>query len=461
MLVVDDNPTNQRLLAAVFATENFAVSQALEGEAALAQIARDPPSVVILDLHMPGLSGVETLARIRQVAPQVPVIILTSHGEIASAVEATRLGAHDFLTRPIQNDKIVLAVRHAVEHQRLLGEVEDLRRRLTHGDVLAKLVGASEGMRSVVRLIEQGSPSNLTILIQGETGTGKELVARAIHQQSERAHKPFVALDCGAIPETLLESELFGHEKGAFSGANQRRVGHLQLAEGGSLFLDEAANLSMPLQAKLLRVLQERMVQPLGATRAWPIDVRFIAATNDALEAQVSTGRFRQDLYYRLAEFTINVPPLRDRRDDILGLAKGFLTEAASEMRRPVRTFSEAAAVVLREHAWPGNVRELRNVVRQAVLRAAGFTVTPEDLRPVLNRRTPPPEPVTSNPLPPGASLRDIAESAANAAERRAITEALRVTNGNKSQAARMLKVDYKTLLTKLKRFALPRTYLA
>ncbi len=453
VLVVDDNDLNRKLLAAVFTAAHFTVVAVDNGEAALSRIVADPPSVVILDLHMPGINGLETLRRIKRSAPDLPVIMLTSHGEISSAVEATRLGAYDFLTRPMHNDQLVLAVRRAVEHHRLLGEVHSLRCQITGGDVLPKLEGASEGMRELVHQIRQVAPSNLTVLIQGETGTGKELVARAIHQQSDRVGGPFIALDCGAIPENLLESELFGYEKGAFSGANQRRAGYLQLAEGGSFFLDEAANLSTATQAKLLRVLQERQVQPLGATRTFPLDVRFIAATHQRLEGQVSNGSFRQDLYYRLAEFTLTLPPLRDRREDIVPLARRLLTDACGELRRPPGILSDEAAELILRHPWPGNVRELRNLMRQAVLLGSDPTIHADDIQALLRGATPaPPSAPTLAPYASGRSLKEIADAAAAEAERKAIIEVLQSTGGNKAQAARLLKVDYKTLYLKLKR---------
>jgi DNA-binding NtrC family response regulator len=458
VLVVDDNDLNRKLLTAVFTASHFDVTSVDSGEAALARIAAAPPSVVILDLHMPGINGLETLRRIKLTAPDLPVIMLTSHGEIASAIEATRLGAYDFLTRPIHNDQVVMAVLRAVEHRRLLGEVHALRCKITGGDTLAKLEGQSEGMRRVVRQIRQVAPSALTVLIQGETGTGKELAARAIHQQSERVAGPFVAIDCGAISETLMDSELFGYEKGAFTGATQRKLGQFQLAEGGTIFLDETANLTLGLQAKLLRVLQERQVQPLGAVRAYPIDVRVIAATHERLDAQVSNGTFRQDLYFRLAEFTLALPPLRDRHEDIVPLARRLLADACSEMKRPAAVLSDAAADVILQHPWNGNVRELRNAMRNAVLCAADSTIQVEDIEAVLHRRTSTP-PTPRSTLPPpaagvigGRSLKEIADTAANEAERLAIAEALQSTGNNKTQAAKLLKVDYKTLYNKLKR---------
>jgi DNA-binding NtrC family response regulator len=456
VLVVDDTAANRRLLEATFKAAGFAVTQAEDGFAALEAIAAEVPSVVILDLHMPRLGGLETLARIKTLAPQLPVIVLTSDGDIASAVEATRLGAFDFLTRPINDDKLVLTVRHAVELRQLAGEVQNLRRQLAAPGALARLMGQSEAIRDVVRQIGQVAASNFTVLVQGETGTGKELVARAVHQESARRDKPFVALDCGAIPEALLESELFGYEKGAFTGALQRKPGHLQIAEEGSLFLDEIANLSLPTQAKLLRVLQERQVQPLGAARPRAVDVRFIAATNESLFEDAGKGRFRQDLYYRLAEFIIRLPALRERCDDIVPLARRFQEETCVELHRSVTELSGEAARLLLEHSWPGNVRELRNVMRQAVLKASGIILGAEDIRPLLQRHPTKGSSVNVPALVAGRSLKEIAEAATSEAEKQAILEVLRATRGNKSQAARLLQVDFKTLHVKMKRYRLP-----
>jgi len=290
------------------------------------------------------------------------------------------------------------------------------------------------------------------VLIQGETGTGKELVARAIHQQSARRQNPFVALDCGAMPETLIESELFGYEKGAFTGADRRKEGHFHLADGGTLFLDEIANLPLTTQSKLLRVLQERQVQPLGGKHPVPVNVRIIAACNLPLEAEIQAGRFRRDLYYRLNEFTITLPPLRERRHDILSLAKRFMEEAGMELKRPARGLSEEAAQILLRHSWPGNARELRNVIRRAVLLSSGFIQT-EHLAALAAG-----EPMARSGGEPGLglmglSLKETSKRAIAEVERQAICQALQTTRGNKTKAAQLLTTDYKTLHLKMKRY--------
>jgi transcriptional regulator with PAS, ATPase and Fis domain len=316
-------------------------------------------------------------------------------------------------------------------------------------------------MRAIVEQIANVARANLTVLIQGRTGTGKEVVARAIHQESSRAGKPFVAVDCGAIPETLVESELFGFEKGAFSGADRHKEGYFQVAHGGTLFLDEAGNLSLTAQAKLLRVIQERQVTPIGTSRAIPVDVRIIAATNAELEAKVETGAFREDLYYRLAEFTVQLQPLKDRPEDIPALARLFVDEASLELHRSISGIEEDAMGLLQGYAWPGNVRELRNIMRRAVLQAQQVMIREEDVRTLLAKAAdsgpiePLPARATVTNHSAGRSLKEIASGAVEAAEREAIAGALQAAGGNKSAAARSLQIDYKTLFAKLRRYQL------
>ena len=460
VLVADDTLTNRRLLAAVFKTEGFDVTLAEDGKQALAAATAALPHVALLDLHMPVMNGLETLEQLKKLAPNLPVIMLTAHGDIPTAVDAIRLGAYDFLTRPINNDKLVLTVKRAIERLELMGEVQVLRQKLAADSSLVRLMGPSSHVRRVIQLVEQVAESMLTVLVQGETGTGKELVARAIHQGSDRRAKPFVAIDCGAIPENLLESELFGYEKGAFSGADRRKEGYLQIASGGTLFLDEIGNLTSATQAKFLRVLQERIVYPLGSTKSVPLDVRIIAATNEALEDKVREGKFRQDLYFRLVEFSVLLPPLRDRREDVRPLALRFQEEAVVELRRSVSGIDDAAMVFLEGQPWPGNVRQLRNVIRQAVISTEHPTLQVSDFERLMGARggsAPTPAALATVPLPAGASLKEIADAAADAAEKQAILETLRITKGNKSQAARQLKVDFKTLHAKMRRFGIQR----
>ena len=455
LLVIDDDEPTCRLVRATFKAEGVNVLIAHDGPAGLARVQADQPDVVLLDIRLPSASGIDVLEQLKSTNPSLPVVMLTASREIKTAVRATQLGAFDYLTKPIEHDEIVAVVRRAFDARALHLEVEDLRTRVARNeaDQLAFEMGTSASVRELLEQIATVARSNFSVLIVGETGTGKELVAQAIHRQSDRRRQPFIALDCGAIPEPLLESELFGHERGAFTGAERRRAGHFELATGGTCFLDEIGNLPLTLQAKLLRVLESREVRPVGAERPTPVDVRFIAAANEDLQPHAHDGRFRADLYFRLAQYTIALSPLRQRREDIAYLAQRFLEEASVELRKPVRQLAPAAIEILRRHDWPGNVRELRNVVRQAVLRSDGLAIKPTDLRALL----------TSTPTPASGaikgtrmqSLKEIAADATRTAERDAISDALRATKGNRSRAANLLQTDYKTLLRKIRQLGI------
>jgi two-component system nitrogen regulation response regulator GlnG len=456
VLVVDDDPEIRQVLVETLAPHGFRVATAADGRAALAAIRAEPPAVVLLDLEMPRMGGMEVLAALQAERREIPVIVLTGDAGLVRAVEAMRLGAWDYATKPFLEEDLLCRLRHALEHRALRDEVDALRTRLAQSD-LGERMGPSAAVQKLGEQVRLVAGSNFSVLIQGETGAGKELVARAIHHQSERREGRFVALDCGAIPETLIESELFGYEKGAFTGADRRKEGHFELAAGGTLFLDEVANLPGAVQAKLLRVLQEREIQPLGARGPLPVDVRVIAATNLPLDGEMRAGRFRQDLYYRLNEFTIVVPPLRERTEDILYLAQRFLDEVAMELRRPVRRISEEARRVLLAHPWPGNARELKSVIRRAAL-VSGEVIEPAHLT-TLAADVGADAGAHADAEPPtraATSLREIAAAAAADAEREAIRQALVATRGNKSEAARLLRTDFKTLHLKMKRYGIP-----
>jgi two-component system nitrogen regulation response regulator GlnG len=455
ILVVDDDPLVRSFLIDALELQAFEVVSSGDAGTALQQVRAEVPEIVILDLRLPGLSGMEALRRLKEIAPQLPVVILTGYGDVPSAVEAMRLGAYDFLTKPVEAEKILIVVQRALERQAPGTELKALQSKLGQRDALRWLMGRGQHIQQVIQQIRQVANSNFTILIQGETGTGKELVARSIHQLSARRDEPFVPLDCGAIPETLIESELFGYEKGAFTGADRRKEGHFQLAERGTLFLDEIVNLPFPTQAKLLRTLEERRVQVLGAKRALPVDVRIIAAANVPLDREIRAGRFRQDLYYRLNEFVILVPPLRERIEDIIYLAERFLAEASMELRRPIRGISQEAVQLLLRYHWPGNVRELRNAIRRAVLLSSDL-IEPAYLLPLppsSSSEAPPAE--VSAFSPAQLSLKEMARKAAAEAERWAIRQALRASGGNKSEAARTLRTDYKTLHLKMRHYGI------
>jgi len=450
LLVVDDDPVIFRLLRTIFTREGFEVLGAEDGEAGVVRGLADAPDVVILDLELPKLDGIQALERLKAERPTVPIIMLTGRNDVRSAVRAIQLGAFDYVTKPFDPDEISVSVRRAMEARALVTEVEELRRQVRCGaGQLDVQMGPSAAVRQIINQVKTVAATKFSVLVLGETGTGKELVAAALHRLSERQARPFVALDCGAIPEPLLESELFGHEKGAFTGADRRREGHFHLADGGTLFLDEIGNLPIGLQAKLLRVLESRQLQTIGANQPKPIDVRFIAATNDDLQARVTDGRFRSDLFFRLAQYTITLPPLRQRVEDVKHLAERFMYEVSVELRRPMQGIAPDALEVLKGHSWPGNVRQLRNVIRQAVLESKALVLEGATLRRFLSGDAS----VVGSPVPrsPGQSLRDVADQAARGAERVAIREALKAAQGNKSEAARELRTDFKTLHVKMK----------
>jgi DNA-binding NtrC family response regulator len=482
VLIVDDDPVLLEALpeALRLRLQGVTVETADSAAAALDRIAGRDYDAIVTDIKMPGMNGLELLAEIRARRPDTPTLMITGHGETDLVVHALRGGACDFIRKPIDREYFVASLRRAIQMRELSrrakeeqlelerhiseleGVLEDrshkLRERKKVGEnPLTWMEGSSGRMAHVVEQIKQVADSPLTVLIEGETGTGKELAARAIHHLSARREQPFVAVDCGAIPETLIESELFGYEKGAFTGAHQRKEGLFQIAGGGTLFLDEIVNIPLPVQAKLLRALQQRQVQPLGSKQVIPVAVRIIAASNIPLGEEVRMGRFRADVYYRLNEFVITVPPLRER-DNILPLANSLLAEAAVALERPCHKISEAAAQVLLRYHWPGNVRELRNVIRRACLLASGV-IEPEHLSilpvPPYAVGTRHDEPGPAGSTLGSSSLRELAEMAVLDAEGQAIRLALQATGGNKSEAARLLRVDYKTLHLKMKRFGI------
>jgi len=460
ILAVEDNKAERALLEATLERDNeYQILTAATGQSALDQAVRSPPDAVILDLMLPGINGLEVLKELKRSQPSLPVIMLTGSDNVQMAVEALQMGAQDYLTKPFEAGHLLLTLRSALEKNGPLAKRgRSARKTSTFEGSLSRIAGKSPDILEVMRQIRKVANSNLTVLIQGETGTGKEPAARALHEEGSRRDKPFVAIDCGALPENLLESELFGHEKGSFSGAERKKKGQFELAERGTLFLDEIGNLSLALQAKLLRVLQERQVRPVGAATAFPINVRFVAASNSSLLEEARQGRFRHDLYYRLAEFTLYLPSLRCRREDILPLAERFREEACAEFQRQVAGLTPQAADLLLSHPWPGNVRELKNVMRQAVLLTPDKEIHPQQIRALLEV-SPSARSFGSSPGPfipsPGLSLRKIVENAAENVERQAILDVLGHTRGNKVRAAKILDVDYKTLRLKIKKYGL------
>ncbi len=453
LLVVDDDTASCRLVSAIAKTEGLEVAMAHDGAAGLDKFREWHPDIVLLDVQMPEMDGLEMLRQVRLTDTDTPVVMLTAERDLKTAVRATQLGAFDYLGKPVDHEELLLTLKRALETRALKDEVAQLRKQVGAGGGLAELMGRSLAVMHIAEQVATVASTTFSVLITGETGTGKEVVAQAIHRQSDRRSQPFVALDCGAIPEPLLESELFGHERGAFTGADRKKRGRFDLAAGGTVFLDEIGNMPMGLQAKLLRVLESRQVQAVGGTTSTPLDVRFIAATNDELQQRVSENKFRADLYFRLAQYTVALPALRDRREDIGQLADRFLHEVSIELRRPMQGVHPDALALLEKYDWPGNVRELRNVIRQAVLESKGALLEKQTLHRFIGKSTAssPAKRAPSQKLAVVRSLREIADHAAREAERAAITETLREIHGNKAQAARLLQTDYKTLHVKIK----------
>ncbi|MEK6711319.1 MAG: sigma-54 dependent transcriptional regulator [Nitrospinota bacterium] len=448
IMVVDDKRGSREALEKMIAKEGFRVSLAHDAETALEMLEREPASVVLTDLRMPGMDGIRLLKEIKRRTPRTEVILISGVGTVESAVEAMREGAYDFLTKPLERVVVRKAIEKAVEKQELVRENEDLRAQLrTFRDELG-LIGNHPAIREVKEMVRQVAPTSATVLILGESGTGKELVASALHSLSDRKGGPFIKLNCAALPETLIESELFGYERGAFTGAAQRKEGRFRLAHGGTIFLDEIGDMPLALQPKILRVLQEGEFERVGGTETLKVDVRIAASTNRDLEREVAGRAFREDLYYRLNVISLHLPPLRERRSDVPLLAEHFLQRYAAKNNRPVRGFSREAVEILTNYDWPGNVRELENTVERAVVLSRGEILTPEDLPPQMARGQRPAGEPPADPdapvlaIPVGTPLAEI--------ERRVILETLRRTGGDKSAAARQLGIATRTIYRKL-----------
>ena len=444
VLIVDDDEMLCTMLASALARRDYAIATSTSGRQALALMGDQVFDAVLSDVNMEGMGGFELCQAIVASQPDVPVILMTAFGSLENAVSASRAGAYDFVTKPIEPEELALVVSHAVQHRQLREEVRRLKQVLTdHSD--SEIMGKSTAMRQLEAMVARVAASDVTALIQGESGVGKELVARALHQRSARAKGPFVALNCAAVPHALFESELFGHAKGAFTDAKQERVGLLLQASGGTVFLDEIGEIPLDLQAKLLRALQERRVRPVGSTSELTFDARLVVATNRDLEADVEAGRFREDLYYRINVVQLVVPPLRARGNDILLLAQHFVGRFAEKLAKSVRGISAPAAERLLAYDWPGNVRELQNAIERAVALTRFEELVIEDLPERVReyRAT-----VFSLPLDNPEALLPMAE-----VERRYVLRVLDAVQGNKAAAARVLGFDRRTLYRKLERY--------
>jgi DNA-binding NtrC family response regulator len=443
VLIVEDDPTTRLGLTELVRTWGFATEAAADGEEALQRITAFRPSIIISDLVMPRMGGLELLRALKEEGGELTIVILTAQGTVETAVEAIKEGAYDYLSKPIEPQRLKILLDKIVERQDTRREVKVLRRQLRDHGTFGKMIGNSPEMRKVYQVVEQAAPTSASVLIWGESGTGKELVAQTIHQLSPRAQMPFVPINCAAIPETLLESEIFGHEKGAFTGAADRREGCFELADRGTLFLDEIAEMTPATQVKLLRVLQERTFRRLGGRAEQTVDVRVIAATNVNPAEAVKSGKLREDLYYRLNVFAMELPPLRQRKDDLSLLIQAFLAEFNARNGKSVTAVEPAAMKTLEQYHWPGNVRELRNVVERAVILASGEFIESKHLPPlVMEARRGVAGPVVS--LEPGTTVEE--------AEERLILMTLKHTRDNKTRAAEILGISLKTLHNKLNR---------
>jgi len=449
ILVVEDRESMARMLKETLQIEGYEVVVAGSGGEGIKKIRKLRADLVLTDLKLPGKDGLEVLKASREHNPLTPVIVMTAFGTVETAVKAMKLGAVDFVTKPLDMDYLLLLIKRSLANQRLVTENILLRDALAGRAGAPRIIGTSRCMQEVAENIRKVAPAKTTVLLLGESGTGKELFARAIHDLSPRKDYPFVAINCAAIPRELLESELFGHEKGAFTGAGERRIGKLELADKGTVFLDEIGEMDMSLQSKLLRALQEGELDRVGGSSPVIVDVRIIAASNMDLEKAVRENRFREDLYYRISVFPVTIPPLRERTEDIPALAEHFISVFSAEMNINPRKLTPSAMDMLKKYRWKGNVRELENVIERSLILAEGDSITENELRigesgslgDVLDE------------IASGGTLEDVTKEAVRIVETKRIRRALEETHGNKTRAAEILKVSYKTLLTKIKEY--------
>jgi DNA-binding NtrC family response regulator len=442
ILVVDDEASARTALAELLRGEDYTVETAGDGFKALGRLEEFAADLVLTDLNMPGIDGVELLRKIKEAQPELPVVLMTAFGGVETAVSAMREGAADYLTKPLNTDELVIVLGRTLETTKLRREASELRTQLKDRYSFANIVGSSPEMQRVFKTVAQIAPSRATVLLTGESGTGKELVAAAIHHHSPRATGPFVKLHCAALAESLLESELFGHERGAYTGADRKREGRFEQANGGTLFLDEIGEISLGTQVKLLRVLQEREFERVGGSQTLHVDVRVVAATNRDLKEMVAAGKFREDLYYRLNVINLTLPSLRERPTDVPSLAMHFLRRYAAENDKPVKTISDQALSQLASYPWPGNVRELENVIERAVVLTDGESIElshlPPELAAVARR--------SNVPAIPGATLDEI--------ERYAILKTMESAGGSTSRAAETLGISVRKIQYKLQEYS-------
>jgi two-component system, NtrC family, nitrogen regulation response regulator NtrX len=446
ILVIDDEAEIRRSVRMILEYEGYEVVEASSGPEGLAMAEREAPDLVFLDIKMPGMDGLDALQRIKASNETLPVVIISGHGTVSTAVEATKAGAFDFIEKPLASERVLVTIRNALDQTRLRDENKSLKRAV---EVRHQMVGESQPLKQVWDAIKRAAPTNATVLLLGESGSGKELVARSIHRNSLRSRDRFVQVNCAAIPEELIESELFGHEKGSFTGATEKQIGKFEQADHGTIFLDEVGDMSAKTQATVLRVLQEGEVERLGSARTIKVDVRVIAATNKDLEAEIEKGTFREDLYFRLSVIPIRVPPLRDRPEDIPALVRHFADLFSRDNNRRPQRFAQAALEHMQKARWKGNVRELRNTVERLIIMTPGDTIDVDDLRDIV-RLEPKAGPADNDKERPG-TLREFKESA----ERTFLVGKLRENNWNISKTAEVIGTPRSNLYKKLEQYGI------
>lgn len=450
ILVVEDKESMAQMLKDTLESEGYEVVSAKNGTEGVKYLRESGIDLVLTDLKLPEKDGMEILRTSKEENHLIPVIVMTAFGSVETAVQAMKEGAFDFITKPFDIDHLLMLIKRALETQRVLTENILLREEFASKLGLPKIVGKSAGITEVAQLVQKVAPTKTTVLLLGESGTGKELFARAIHNLSHRRNYPLVPINCAAIPKNLLESELFGHEKGSFTGADAKKIGKFEFADRGTIFLDEVGDMDLTLQSKLLRALEESEIERIGGVKTFKVDVRIVAASNRDLEKAVEDKCFREDLYYRLNVFPIQIPPLRERREDIPMLVEYFISKYCHELKSTQKDISKDALNILMNYRWKGNVRELENTLERAIILCDGDIITSEHI--VLTQRSVPDS--TEQSLLEG-TLEDVAKKALRVAETQCIVEALRKTRGNKSKAAEILRVSYKTLLTKIKEYGI------
>ncbi|HEV2799419.1 MAG TPA: sigma-54 dependent transcriptional regulator [Pyrinomonadaceae bacterium] len=456
ILLVEDKESLRRVLRLTLEHAGYSVTECADAPAAAAEIARAPYRLVLTDLRMPHGSGLDVLRAARAADADVPVVVMTAYGSIDEAVQAMKDGAHDFLQKPVDSNHLLLLINRALEQARLRTENILLREEWSRRYGFPRIIGESDAIKRAVAETQRVATTEATVLLLGESGTGKELFARAVHHLSPRRDQPFVAINCAAIPETLIESELFGHERGAFTGANERRPGKFELATGGTVFLDEIGELPLAVQGKLLRAIEEKTVDRIGGRVPVAVDVRIVAATNRELQQAAEAGEFRRDLYFRLAVFPVEIPPLRARGDDVALLARHFAAQFGRELRGREATLTDDALAILSAYSWPGNVRELENAIERACILADSAALEARDFSlPFARAGEDAATPESFAELDLSGGLAEATERVVSFVERRKIAEALGAHDGNKTRAAETLGVSYKTLLTKIKDYDL------